>query len=75
MVTLRFKLMDIGLREVRIAGPLSFAEILQLAQSESVGSCLTCNDIIAVRKNRIVRGDDLVEDGDEVDIFPAISGG
>jgi molybdopterin converting factor small subunit len=72
MVTINFKLMDIGSIEVDIHKPEPMEKVLQL--------CDTCSKvdfraIIAVRNGTIMKGHDLVEDGDIINIFPAISGG
>ena len=72
MVTVNFKLMDIGTITVDIHKPEPMAKVLQLCGTTPSVDFAT---IIAVRNSRIVKRDEMVEDGDSIDIFPAISGG
>ncbi len=72
MVTVNFKLMDIGTIRVDIHKPETMAKVLQLCCTKPNVDFAT---IMAVRNSTIVKIDDLVEDGDVIDIFPAISGG
>ena len=72
MVTVNFKLMDIGTITVDIHKPETMAKVLQLCRTKPSVDFTT---IMAVRNSTIVKSDDLVVDGDVIAIFPAISGG
>ncbi len=72
MVTIYFKLTDTGTVQLDVSGPESLESLLERCEA---GSGLELGGFIAVRKNRIITGKDLVEDFDEIDIFPALSGG
>jgi len=64
--------MDIGTINVDIHKPEPMAKVLQMCGTQPSVDFAT---IMAVRNSTIVKRDDLVEDGDSIDIFPAISGG
>ncbi len=72
MVTVNFKLMDIGTITVDIHKPETMVKVLQLCDTTPGVDFAT---IMAVRNSTIVKRDDLVEDGDVIYVFPAISGG
>ena len=72
MVTVTFKLMELGTSSLTIDGPVPFVAILQQCAQET--DC-DISGIIAVRNGRLLSQDDLVYDGDHVDVFPAIAGG
>jgi len=72
MVIVNFKLTE--------AAPVK----LQLTQPELLGSVieksaqlagLQLGGVIAVRKGRVVTKNDYIQNGDVIDIFPALSGG
>jgi hypothetical protein len=72
MVTVNFNLLDIDTVQVHINEPEKFERFLQRCTSKAgieLGGC------IAVRENRVLKGMDLVRDLDNIDIFPALSGG
>lgn len=72
MVTVNFKLSDKGTMKLDVSKPESFTSILE--------RCVTCPErevgaFIAVRDNRVIAGEDIILDFDEIDVFPALSGG
>ena len=72
MVKVTFKLSDAGTVNIEIDQPEKFDKVIkrsaQLADVELGG-------FIAVRNGKVITADDLVEQNDEIDVFPAISGG
>jgi molybdopterin converting factor small subunit len=72
MVTIHFRLTDIGRLEIHIEKPETLAAVLQLCTAKT--DC-ALGGIIAICKGRVLKESDLVHDGDELDIFPALSGG
>jgi molybdopterin converting factor small subunit len=72
MVIVNFKLSEVGRKEVDIEGPEPLESVLRQC---AVTPAVAPGHIIAVRRGDVMKGSDLVEDGDEIDIFPAISGG
>lgn len=72
MVSVHYKLTDIGRIEIRIENPETLEEVLQRCSSRAG---LDPGHIIAIRNGNVIKGSDLVEDADVIDVFPAISGG
>ncbi len=72
MVRVTFKLTEVGRIEIDLPTPLLFKEVLQHCV---VRTGYTPGGHIAVRKGKVVSLGDMVEEGDEIDIFPALSGG
>ena len=72
MVSIHFKLTDIGRLEVRIEKPETLTAVLQQCTAQVD---FELGGIIAIRKGRVLKESDIVQDGDEIDIFPALSGG
>ncbi len=72
MVTIHFKLTDTGTVQLDVSGPESLESLLERCEADCA---LELGGFIAVRKSRIITGKDLVEDFDEIEIFPALSGG
>jgi sulfur carrier protein ThiS len=72
MVKLNFKLTERGEIEIPLSEPQTLQTLLDRYGADKgidPGGC------IAVCRGKVVRSGQLVEDGDEIDIFPAISGG
>ncbi len=72
MVTVNFKLTDTGTVQLDVSGPERFDNILQRCTTTS---SVHLGGFIAVRDNRVLTEKDLVLDRDEIDVFPALSGG
>lgn len=72
MVTIHFRLTDIGRLEVHVEEPVTLAAVLKKCTARAD---FALGGIIAIRKGRVLKERDLVQDGDELDIFPALSGG
>lgn len=72
MVTVNFKLTDIGRIEIALRRQETLATVLQQCRRQSG---IELGGIIAVRCGKVITKNDLVQDGDEIDVFPAISGG
>jgi sulfur carrier protein ThiS len=72
MVTVNFKLSDIGRIEVNSEKQETLATVLRQCTAQAG---IELGGIIAIRKGKVLKKSDLVEDGDEIDVFPAISGG
>jgi molybdopterin converting factor small subunit len=72
MVVVTFKMSELGTVEVNLNGKMKLSEVLDEiyhSYDEKMG------DIIAVRSNKVMRLDEIVNDDDEIVIFPALSGG
>jgi molybdopterin converting factor small subunit len=72
MVSIHFKLTDIGRLQVDIEKPEILAAVLRQCTAQKD---FELGGIIAIRKGTVLKENDLVQDGDEIDIFPALSGG
>ncbi len=72
MVRIVFRLTDIGPVDLPLAGSRPFSQVLALAIAQSG---YTPGGYIAVRGGRVVGADDLVDDGQIIEVFPALSGG
>ena len=72
MVIVNFRLSEIG----RVVISLNDSEKWEtLVQRCAARSAIELGTILAVRRGRLLQGDDLVADGDEIEVFPALSGG
>ena len=72
MVTINFKLSDIGRIELGLKKHETLETVLQQCIAQAG---FELGGIIAVREGKVLKKTDLVEDQDEIDVFPAISGG
>ena len=72
MVVVNFKLTDVGRVELEIAKPEKFETLLRKCATKAG---LELGGVIAIKNSKVITGDDMVTDGDEIDVFPAISGG
>ncbi len=72
MVTVHFKLSDLGRVQLDIVAPTTFENLLEqcaLKSGSKVGS------VIAVKNGKVFGLQETVENGDFIDVYPAISGG
>ncbi len=72
MVRVTFRLTEVGSIDVDLPTPLLLREVVQHCTNKTGYSP---GSYIAVRRGKIVNAGDLVEERDEIDIFPALSGG
>ena len=72
MVAVNFKLTEAGRAEFPLPAPLSLHAVLEHCTALTG---YTPGGYIAVRRGQVIAALDLLEDGDDVDIFPALSGG
>jgi sulfur carrier protein ThiS len=72
MVTVTFKLSDLGTVSLEIDEPVPFSTVLHLC-AQKTGAEI--GGVIAVRNGRLISQKDLVHSNDQVDVFPALSGG
>lgn len=72
MVTVIFRLSEVGRVELTLSVSERWESVLQRCR---VQTGVDPGAVIAVRRGTVLGKDDLVEDGDDVDVFPAISGG
>lgn len=72
MVTVRFKLADTDQIQLTTNNPESLEAILKRC-NESLEEPL--GSVIVIRDGKVVPGQNLVEPGDILDVYPAISGG
>lgn len=72
MVVVNFRLSEIGRVELSLKDPERWETLLQRCAARSG---IELGGILAIRRGRLMQGDDLVADGDEIEVFPALSGG
>ncbi len=72
MVTVNFKLMETGSVTLDVNGSERFEHILERCTTKS---SVQLGGFIAVRDNRVLNSKDVILDYDEIDVFPALSGG
>lgn len=77
MVAINFKLSDIGKIEVPLKEDETLVQVLDKAVllAEVAPANLKLNGLMVIRRGRVLRENDLLTDLDEIEIFPAISGG
>lgn len=72
MVKVNFKLSEAGTVSLNIDVPERLDDVLSQC---AVQAGVDLGGYIAVRKGKVITGDELIHDSDEIDVFPAISGG
>jgi sulfur carrier protein ThiS len=72
MVTVTFKLSDIGAVELELTMPQRLDIVLQ--QCAEIAD-VELGGFIAIRNGRVITAETLVEENDNIVIFPALSGG
>ena len=72
MVTFNFKLTERGIVNLPLSRPEQLGAVLQ---QYAVEQHIVLGGYIAVRGGKVVKGKSLINEGDMIDIFPAISGG
>lgn len=72
MVTLHFRLCEIGSVHMDIAGPEKLENILERCAAEAG---IELGGVIATKDGKVLLSQDLVQDADVIEVFPAISGG
>lgn len=72
MVNLAFRLSDRGEVELDLVQPTSLEKTLELC-SEILGEPV--GEVIATRKGKVIALTDLVQDDDNIVLYPALSGG
>ncbi len=72
MVKVNFKLSDLDSVSLTIIESEKLKDLLERV-SQKYG--VELGDFIAIRGGKVITKDDLVLDNDEIDLFPAISGG
>ena len=72
MVTFNFKLTERGTVYFPLSNPERLDSVLQQC---TAGEGINLGSYIAVRGGKVITGKNLIDDGDMIDVFPAISGG
>lgn len=72
MVTVCFRLTDTGEVEVEAAGAKTLEWILKKSAAQAG---IEVGGVIAVRNGKVINAETLIDDGDTIDVFPALSGG
>jgi len=72
LVTVRFKLSNIGTVEIAVTYPTPFEQILETC-AEKTGSPI--GSVLAVRNEKVINLLDKIEEDDVIDVYPALSGG
>jgi molybdopterin converting factor small subunit len=72
MVAVTFRLSEVGRLEFPLAEAEPWDAVLQRCKAQTG---VDPGAVISVRRGAVLGKDDLILDGDEVDVFPAISGG
>ena len=71
-MTFNFRLTGRGKIQFSLSKPEKLDTVLHQCAAEGG---IRLGGYIAVRKGTVIASSNLIEDGDEIDIFPAISGG
>ena len=72
MVILHFKLSPLGRVDLNLAAPLPLTDLLDRAVDKNG---VKIGGTMVVRRGMLLAEDELIYDGDELDIYPALSGG
>lgn len=72
MVTINFRLSEIGRVEISLDAPEKWETVVG---RYAAGSGLGLGGMLAVRRGTLLQGGDMIDDGDVIDVFPALSGG
>lgn len=72
MVVVNFRLSEIGRIEMTLRDPEKWETLLQRCAGRSG---IKPGGTLAIRRGRLLQDDDLVADADEIEVFPALSGG
>ena len=72
MVKLHFKLSELGKVEISLTRPETLDTLIARCTADSHEDI---GGYIATRRGKVITGATLVEDGDEITVLPAISGG
>lgn len=72
MVTLTFKLTEVGRVSINLPTTLPLCEVVEQCAAKSG---YRPGGYIAVRGGRVIGAETIITDGDHIDIFPALSGG
>lgn len=72
MVTVCFRLTDTGEVEVDTAGSKTLEWVLQKSAAQAG---VEVGGVIAIRNGKVITVDTRINDGDIIEVFPALSGG
>jgi len=72
VVILHFKLSPLDRVDLNLASPLPLTDLLDLAVDQNG---VKIGGTMVVRRGKLLAEDELIYDGDELDIYPALSGG
>jgi hypothetical protein len=72
VVILHFKLSPLGRIDLNLTAPLSLTDLLARAADQNG---VKIGGTMVVRRGRLLGQGDLIYDGDELEIYPALSGG
>jgi len=75
VVTVHFKLSDIGRVQLDIVAPTTFENLLEQYALKNGSTVGFAGSVIAVKNGKVFGLQETVEDGDVIDVYPAISGG
>lgn len=72
MVTVDFRLTDIGEVEVEV----NEAKTLEWLLNKSAAQAgIELGGVIVIRNGKVISAETLIDDGDKIEVFPALSGG
>jgi molybdopterin converting factor small subunit len=72
MVKVCFRLTEAGEVKVDIDGPKTLDWVLNESAAKAG---LELGGVIAIRNGKVIQTETLIDDGDTIDVFPALSGG
>jgi hypothetical protein len=72
MVTVNFKLSDVGCMQLESTVPVELEKILHQCSARTASEC---GEVLAIRNGKVLTSQELVADSDVIDVYPAISGG
>lgn len=72
MVKLFFKMREVGSVELKLDSPATLQDVLELGAKQAG---IELGSYIAVQKGKVVPATEIIQGEEEIDIFPALSGG
>lgn len=72
MVEIHFRLSELGTVKLSLETAEKWKHLLRRSTGETN---LAPDSVLAVRRGRVLRAEDLVDDNDRIEVFPALSGG
>jgi sulfur carrier protein ThiS len=72
MVTVNFRLTDAGEVEVEVNESKTLEWLLKKSAAQAG---IEVGGVIVIRDGKVITAETMIDDGDKIDVFPALSGG